>query len=264
MNPTSFIDADLDKAFFDTIYLEQILAMFDLFPDTICWVKNKKGQIMYANQPFVTHIGVKSVAEVLGKTDFDFSPPHIAKQFVVDDQKVMAGKSVTERLEINQLEGSADVAWFVTSKRPLMSKGGEVIGSYGMSRQLDKNGLTLTGLDAVSVPVEYIRENFMQPLMLAEVAAISHLSISALERRFKKYLNITPKQFISQVRLEHARKLLIETNLPISDVAHQSGFSDNSYFSRQFMAYFDELPSHLRKKYQTQDELSFLLEPINL
>ena len=66
------------------------------------------------------------------------------------------------------------------------------------------------------------------------------LSVSALERRFKAFSE-TPNQFINEVRLENARKLLVETRLPVSQVAY-SGFPEPSYFTKQFRRLFGEIP----------------------
>ena len=96
--------------------------------------------------------------------------------------------------------------------------------------------------------MQYIKDNFHLDISIEHLADVAHLSVSALERRFKKHLVKTPKQFIRQIRLENARQLLVETNLPISEVAYQCGFLDHSYFSRQFKLMFDELPSDIRRQ----------------
>ena len=228
--------------------VKQLIEMFDLMPDILFWVKDEKGQIVYANSYFLEHIGVPSLSHAIGCTDFDFAPAHIAKQFTVDDQKVMKGEVVNNRLEMNTAQ-SGDIAWFTTSKRPLVDSEGCTIGSYGISRHLEKTSLALSGMDAMKVPVDYIHKNYMNDICLSELANITHLSISALERRFKKYLAKTPKQFINEVRLEHARRLLVESNSDIATIANQSGFSDPSYFSRQFKRLFGQLPSSFRQEY---------------
>ena len=187
-------DICVDK-FVNQFSVKQIIEMFDLMPDVIFWVKDEKGGFVYANQFFLEHIGVSSLAQITGLTDFDFSPVHIAKQFRVDDQKVMKGEVVNNRLEMNNTK-SGDIAWFTTSKRPLFNEQGQTIGSYGISRHLEKTSLVLSGMDALKEPVAYVRKNYMQPICLKELAEITHLSISALERRFKKFLGKTPKQFI--------------------------------------------------------------------
>lgn len=225
--------------------VEQLIQMFDLLPDVLFWIKDNDHNFIHANQSFIEHKGVKGLAKIIGKTDYDFSPPHIAKQFIRDDEKVLAGKSVTERLEMNMTQ-SGDTAWFATSKRPITNEQGHIIGTYGITRHLEKQAKVLSNVAAVKIPVDYIRQNYQLPFTIDHLAEVAYLSVSALERRFKKYLAKTPKQFINEVRLENARKLLVETNMPISQVGDQSGFSDHSYFSKQFRLFFGELPSDFR------------------
>jgi AraC-like DNA-binding protein len=234
--------------FVNQFSVKQIIEMFDLMPDVLFWVKDEKNCFVYANQFFLEHIGVTSLVQIIGLSDFDFSPAHLAKQFSVDDQKVMHGEVVNNRLEMNNTT-SGDIAWFTTSKRPLLDEQGKPIGSYGISRHLKKTSLALSGMDALKAPVAYVRKNYMKNICLKELADITHLSISALERRFKKYLRQTPKQFINEVRLENARRLLIETNIAIATIANDTGFADHSYFSRQFQKLFERSPSAFRQEH---------------
>lgn len=229
------------------VSVKQVLTMFDMLPDIIFWIKDTHSRIVYANQMFVEHLGYSNLEQVLGKSDSDLSPNHIAKQFIADDQKVMSGETVTDRLEMN-INSAGEQAWFSTSKRPLFDEKKRIIGSYGITRHLQKTVKTLSGIDELKIPVQFIRENFHNELSIEQLAEVAHLSISALERRFKKYLAKTPKQFIRQIRLDNARRLLVETKLPIAQVAYQSGFSDHSYFSRHFKLMFGELPSQLRQQ----------------
>ena len=235
----------LKETLLNTISVKQVLTMFDMLPDIIFWIKDTQSRVVYANQMFVEHLGYSSLEQVLGKSDSDLSPNHIAKQFIADDQKVMSGEIVTDRLEMN-INKLGELAWFSTSKRPLFDEHNMIIGSYGVTRHLQKTVKTLSGIDELKIPVEYIRENFHVDISIEQLAEVAHLSISALERRFKKYLARTPKQFIRQIRLDNARRLLVETKLPIAQIAYQSGFSDHSYFSRHFKLMFDELPSDIR------------------
>lgn len=204
---------------------------------------------MHANTLFIEHIGLRSLEQAIGLSDYDFTSRALAKQYVEDDKRVLRGQLVTDRLEMNALE-NGEVAWFTTSKRPLKNRGGEIIGSYGITRHLEKTSIALTGVVALKAPVEYIRKHYMRPIRLQDLAHVSHLSVSALERRFKKHLSKTPKQYITDVRLEYARRLLVETTLPIALIAEQSGFVDASYFSRRFKRKFALLPSAFRSEHQ--------------
>ncbi|MDN3637814.1 helix-turn-helix domain-containing protein [Simiduia curdlanivorans] len=233
----------------DLLGARQLADLFSLLPDILFWIKRRNGQIAYGNAEFLALIGVDNLQDAIGLTDFDFAPRYLARQYIADDERVMSGQNVTDRLELNHA-AKGGLAWFSTTKRCLKASDGEVLGTYGVSRHLEKTSVALNAMQALKTPVDFIQQHFSQDICLAELAASTHLSISALERRFKKYLNKTPKQYIHQVRLEHARKLLAETTLPIAQVASESGFTDHSYFSRLFYRQFQELPSVFRINHQ--------------
>ncbi len=244
-------DRNFDS-FVNQMGVEQLIRMFDLLPDVLFWIKDSSHKFIHANQAFIEHKGVKGIEKIIGKTDCDFSPAHIAQQFVRDDEKVLAGKNVTERLEMNMTQ-SGDTAWYATSKRAICDEIGDIIGTYGITRHLEKQAKALSNVDAIKAPVDYIRQNYQHSFTVEELAEVANLSVSALERRFKKHLAKTPKQFINEVRLENARKLLIETNMPISQVGDETGFSDHSYLSKQFRLFFGELPSDFRRNYHSNN-----------
>ncbi len=229
--------------------IKQLMSMFDLFPNTMFWIKDKNHKFIHVNQAFIDNRKLKKAEEIVGKTDFDLFPIHLARQFFRDDNKVLAGQQVTERLEIN-ISQTGDKAWYSTSKRPIINEYDEIIGSYGITQQLEKQAVALSGIEVLTVPVDYIREHYHENFTIDELAQVSHLSVSALERRFKNHLKKSPKQFINEVRLENAQKLLVETNMPIAQVGYESGFPNPSYFTQQFRVFFDELPSDFRKNYQ--------------
>ena len=236
-----------NTAFLEEIGIPQIVHMFDLLPHTLFWIKNENSQIIYANQAFLDTYGFKSLAKVIGKNDESLSPPHIAKQFMMDDKKVMSGELVTNRVELN-LRPNGEFSWFSTTKRPLLNSRNKIVGSYGFTNHLERSSHEISSISAIKAPVEFIRKNYHQDISIEELAKLAFLSISALERRFKKYLSKTPKRFLNEIRLENARRLLIETKQPIMEIAYQCGFSEHSYFSKQFKAFFGVLPSQLRKK----------------
>lgn len=225
----------------------QLIEAFNLLPDILFWVKDIDCKVVYANQVYVEHVGARKLEEVLGKTDFAFSPEHIAHQFISDDKKVLAGESISNRLELN-LPHNGEIGWFSTSKRPLFDERGDIIGTYGVSRHFEKSHRELLHVDSIRVPIIHIQKNLQKDIQITELANITHLSVSALERRFRKHLGKTPKQYINDARLTHARKLLFETDLPIGEVAYQSGFNEPSYFSKQFSKLFGCVPSEFREK----------------
>ena len=236
------------QTLFEAISKQQLVAMFDLIPDTLFWIKDTQSRMVHINAALQKHLGVAGIHQVIGLNDYDFAPKYIAKQFITDDKRVMTGKVIDNRLEIN-IRSDGQLAWYSTSKRPLYDDKRNIIGTYGFSRRLEQARAQTIAMDAVKAPVEYIMANYSKDFSIADLAQSAHLSVSALERRFKKYIGKTPTQFINEVRLENARRMLLETNLPIAVVASESGFADHSYFSRKFAELFADIPSVFRQNH---------------
>jgi|GEM_PF-1397060 len=80
-------------------------------------------------------------------------------------------------------------------------------------------------------------------LMVDDLAQAAHVSKKQLERRLKKLENISPREYIRQVRLEHAKKL-IEAGLPsnMSDLASRVGFKDPKHFSKIYKSFYGFSP----------------------
>lgn len=85
-------------------------------------------------------------------------------------------------------------------------------------------------------------------LQIDTIAGILCMSRSTFARRIKEITGSSPSAFILQLRLDHACKLLRETNLSISEISLSCGFDDMSYFSRVFKQNFDITPSQFRQQ----------------
>lgn len=80
----------------------------------------------------------------------------------------------------------------------------------------------------------YVLKNFQKQITLAEVAKISAMTPTSFSRYFTKHANKTFSNFITEIRIAYARKLLIETDHTISQIAYLSGFQTLSNFNYQF------------------------------
>lgn len=88
--------------------------------------------------------------------------------------------------------------------------------------------------------------NVEQPLDMTELAARARVSRRQLERQFKLLLGETPSTTYRNIRLDRARALLVETDLPLIDVAMATGFNSQNVFSRHFRSRFGMSPSGQR------------------
>ncbi len=94
----------------------------------------------------------------------------------------------------------------------------------------------------------YVRENFKEPITLDEIADVSHMTVPAFCRYFKKMTRKTFTQFVNEYRLVHASKLLAETSMSITEACYESGFNNFSHFNKKFKAYTGKSPSLYRKE----------------
>ena len=88
--------------------------------------------------------------------------------------------------------------------------------------------------DAVDQIMNYINEKFQTALTLEELAALVHFSPSYLSKLFHQTTGLTIKNYITIRRIEHARYLLINSELSIQEIAVNSGFPNVSHFNRVF------------------------------
>lgn len=79
-----------------------------------------------------------------------------------------------------------------------------------------------------------LERDFAQPLRLKEVAARSGISVSHLRELFHRYLGMSPKSYLDQVRNEHAKKRLIYTSLTVREIGESCGYADEYHFSKRF------------------------------
>ncbi|MCC8141639.1 MAG: AraC family transcriptional regulator, partial [Lachnospiraceae bacterium] len=95
--------------------------------------------------------------------------------------------------------------------------------------------------------MNYISANFASPLTLQEVADHLHLNPSYFSRIFKQSFGSTFKEYVTQVRIEEAKRLLSNTSYSILDIAVASGFDNQSYFTSVFKKYTGMTPGQFRK-----------------
>lgn len=96
---------------------------------------------------------------------------------------------------------------------------------------------------------EYIENNYQNDITSLEMSKICNLSYSYFSRAFKKIMRKSFKEYMNYFRITKAEKLLISSNLNITEIAQAVGFSTSSYFIEQFKKYNSISPKQFRKKY---------------
>ena len=106
-------------------------------PDLI-FVKDRAGRFVVANSALVRVLGAETVEEVIGKTDYEFSQPELACEYVADDQIVMrSGQPLIDQEETSHGLDGKEICLLV-SKVPLRDAEGRVIGLVGVGRNITR------------------------------------------------------------------------------------------------------------------------------
>jgi AraC-like DNA-binding protein len=162
----------------------------------------------------------KAASEVAGR---DLGPPFFREPILLD------GDLTTDFLRLHlTLEGDA----------PALEKDSrllDVLTRLVQRRAEGRPSAEKTGRErrAVGLAREYLEDNRTKKVSLEELASLVHLSPYHLTRVFKEEVGLPPHAYQTQARLRRAKDLLLR-GWPVSRVAHETGFFDQSHFARHF------------------------------
>jgi len=94
---------------------------------------------------------------------------------------------------------------------------------------------------------EWVMAHLAEPFGLAEMAAVACLSPYHFSRSFKAATGLSPRAFAQACRIERARHLLADTQMPVAAVAQACGFSDQSHFTTSFVRATGTTPGRFRR-----------------
>jgi len=101
-----------------------------------------------------------------------------------------------------------------------------------------------------SIPdsIKYINEHFTEDIDLKKLADIEHYNISYYSEWFKNKMNVSPVEYMQNLRVKKAKELLLNTNLTILQISQIVGYEHNSSFTRLFK-YLEKIsPTEFRRK----------------
>ncbi|MEN9685876.1 MAG: hypothetical protein RLZZ28_1662 [Bacteroidota bacterium] len=105
--------------------------------------------------------------------------------------------------------------------------------------------------------MEYLNEHFDKPISLGEVAGLTNMAESAFSRFFKARTGMTFIDSLTEIRLGHATRILIDTTQSIAEIAYQTGFNNISNFNRIFKKKKGCTPKEFKKSYTSEERVFF-------
>ena len=122
----------------------------------------------------------------------------------------------------------------------------EILNADGYVLEVSK-----TDNDRINKIYNHVQQHFNRPIPLSEIAQLANMTVPAFCRYFKKISSKTFTQFVNDIRIVHACKLLAEKPLSIANVSMESGFKNFSHFSRQFKEITGKSPTDYRSQFKT-------------
>lgn len=102
--------------------------------------------------------------------------------------------------------------------------------------------------NAISTAISLVVEHYHEDITIEDLCEAVKISRATLCRHFKQYTGHTPVGFLNNVRIDHARRMLVEESRPVSEVAAQCGFNNLSHFNRLFLRQTGTTPSKYRQE----------------
>jgi len=213
-------------------------AMLDNIPDRI-YFKDAQSRFVKVSKALAKRLGVEHPDDAVGKTDFDFYPDTKAREFYDDEQRIIkTGEPLINKVE-RQVRKNGDVAWSSTTKVPLRSRDGTVVGIVGINRDITDLKSAEQKIEAIN---RELREASRQAGMAEVATGVLHNvgnvlnSVNVAAGVLSDRLNNSKSSGVSKLS-----KLLTEQN-------DLSRFIADDERGRQIPAYLQKLAEHLEKE----------------
>jgi two-component system response regulator YesN len=149
------------------------------------------------------------------------------------DVEVMLERNLAYFNKVMEIDNQEDLcAWISTALNEFI----ELVYSSQDARKMTQ----------IRPAIDYIDANYDKPLTLAEIARASHLSVSRLAHLFKEQMGITLIDYVTGVRIERAKELLLGTDASCTEICFRTGYSNQSYFTRTFKSVAGMTPRQFR------------------
>jgi len=199
----------------------------------VFFIKDDQCRYVHVNRTLVQRLGLRGREEIIGRSVLELYPPGLAATYIAQDRRVLAGETFDNVLEL-QLYPNRRRGWCLTFKQPLRD-GARISGLIGISRDLGQPDSQHSSFARLQQTLAHMQAHFDEPLRAAALAAIAGVSVSQLERLFRRVFQITPQQMLTKVRIEAAMRMLHGEG-SIAEIGQACGFTDQSAFARQFRA----------------------------
>jgi len=211
--------------------------VFDDLPNVVFFIKDRAGRYLAVNKTLMERCALSDKSRLVGKRPSDFFAAALAEHYERQDRRVLqGGKPVLDQLELH-LYPDRSRGWCLTSKYPVLDpRTGRICAIMGISRDVEDAARRAAsqGLPELARAIEVMQSRIQNPPEIQELAAICGLSPVRFSRLVQRVFQLTPRQLAMKVRIDEALHLLTTTERSLTDIALETGFCDQSAFTRHF------------------------------
>ncbi|MBI3762231.1 MAG: PAS domain S-box protein [Chloroflexi bacterium] len=161
--------------------------VIDNLPHQI-YVKDTESRFLLANAAAAFTTGAATVADLIGKTDFDFFPQELAAQYFADEQEIIrSGQPIVDHEEPIVVQTTGEPRWNLITKVPLRDSAGKIIGLVGLNRDITDYRRRERELEAIAIVANALRtaptRAEMLPILLDQTLALAEADGALLAMR---------------------------------------------------------------------------------
>ncbi|MDP4116247.1 MAG: AraC family transcriptional regulator [Bacteroidota bacterium] len=116
--------------------------------------------------------------------------------------------------------------------------------------------------DKINIVFQFIMENYTNDIYIEEIASRLNMSVASFSRYFKHHTRKTFSQYVTQIRIAHACRLLMEDNYNISEICYLSGFDNLSNYHRHFKKLLGVIPKEYKNRFISNTKSQLTQQPI--
>ena len=231
--------------------IRSVIGLFEQLPDVLFYAKDLQHRYVAANRRNLADVfGLDSPTELLGRTDRDFQPPALAEAYHAEDRRVMDTASPINNQVwlVPHVRGTP--SWYVSSKSPLLDSESQVVGIAGVMYPIATPEEQASFFQELLPAVRSIDDNFTDHVSMKDLAAMTGLSSTQFNSRFRAILRMSPSEYLLSRRVRAAQERLTNSSMSIAEIGMSVGFFDQSHFTKRFRRFTGMTPAAYQNRFR--------------
>jgi PAS domain S-box-containing protein len=250
------LEAEVDHRTAELAYERDLLrVLLNNSPDHI-YFKDDRSRFIKSSNAQARQFGVTSADELVGKTDFDFfAEAHARPAFEEEQEIIRTGQPMIGKIEKESWKDGRRDSWVLTTKMPLRNKAGEIIGTFGISKDITP----------IKEAEARLKEAHEQLLETSRQAGMAEVATNVLHNvgNVLNSVNVSASVVLDHTRKSKLPQLAKVVGLLDEHAAELGAFITTDAKGRQLPAYLGQLAKQLdREQQQVIQELELLRKNI--